>query len=704
MEEHFLILYLGVDYIIPVVDSVNGDMYRFTLDGDLRQWLYFQDDINSAGILYGKKFSQSASVGKEGCYGDYWKCVERHESPVIKGVKTPYVSLVKVSGMLDKIKDWYHKVTNDTSSHIPVYCLFEDAIPAGARKNFLKMLDAEYFEIRAFSVPFNSLLGVSVSGDLSLSEGKQIVIVEAAGRSLHLSSMINSHNEFVHCRESVWVELESENPVKKALVRHIVDVYQRNTNFFTPDALEREYRYHMESREADEWMTRAYETEAGESFSVVFTPSIDRDIRDVINVPKELVVRKQREACEPIVKAVRGFCKDIDYNSVLHYVFTGEMFANRELLDLATQNIAPKVIYRSYTYYPDIIHEYVFNGRGNPSEYVQRRENLADFDDIMRAQDSKRKSAMKWCSNSDKLNDFLGSLEKEIALVESIRDNLAKQIKSADLKVSGCLKTSDFDGAESHLQPLVDERQSIRQNLLVKVNNILGDHKKNMELYKEVSDYKYSEEIVKKIGRGIARLSEAVDGSEDTVGLKGHFAWMDGKQERIDYLRENYEEYKVLRKGYDRESNYLKKKALLAKMRSLTEESLPMDPENLSEILGRVSASVEYKSKMFGLKKVASKLNVIIDIGKGELPYDCVLVISDEHITVIDRRKYCLELPKGTYGIINESIDLPLPQCPNAGRLTLRVLVNEEASNSFVLVDPSKVSFNIEYVNLNEKK
>ena len=67
MGDYFLILYVGYDFIVPIIDSVKGDMYGYRRGNDNRLWLYFREDPDTTGVLYGREYRHNALMGKASC-------------------------------------------------------------------------------------------------------------------------------------------------------------------------------------------------------------------------------------------------------------------------------------------------------------------------------------------------------------------------------------------------------------------------------------------------------------------------------------------------------------------------------------------------------------------------------------------------------------------------------------------------------------
>ena len=55
MNDYFLILYVGNDYIVPIIDSLKGDMYEYRQGDDNRLWLYFHEETDTTDVTFGRE-------------------------------------------------------------------------------------------------------------------------------------------------------------------------------------------------------------------------------------------------------------------------------------------------------------------------------------------------------------------------------------------------------------------------------------------------------------------------------------------------------------------------------------------------------------------------------------------------------------------------------------------------------------------------
>ncbi|MEE1098898.1 MAG: hypothetical protein UHY58_03165 [Alistipes sp.] len=674
MEEYYLMLYLGADYIIPFIDSTKGNFFRYKSGSDGRLWLYFHEDVDSTDLLHGQDFYRPARMGKPSYFGEFWEHAERGDVISVHGVNTPYVELTKNSGMLKSLTEWYRSIVHSQSGAIPVVCIFSDSIPEGGRKNFMQMLSKSGFSIRSYSVSFSSLLAKNCA--LKPEYGKQIVLLEAAGNSVSLSSMIYLDDDFVSCGEATQCRYDGENPIKMALVKHVVDTNNREMGFFTEERLKSEYLYQMQY--ATQWLEQARKTPEDGSFLINYHLSIDSDRTYSLNVKKSFILSKQEDVARPILDTIDSFCERVGDANIVQYIYTGDIFSDEEMYEMASRLAPNKSNYVDSAYYGDVLHTY-------SKYYANFTESLDEFEVNMSQRANERESATAWFELAGRITD----IAKRVAAVEP---EFNVKVKALDERagialnsVETSLRSSKFDEADSALDALKDERGEIKGYISQCVERLLNEHVINRAIYDKVRSYTYANRIITEVNDSVSRICSSIERYEVIVKA------LEDVQHAIDYYRQNYAAYCNLRREFDRAQTLIEKRNLLEQMRPLTGEPLPDDPSDVTAVTGEISCKVLYKSGFLGFGKKPAKLEIRVKIGNVPLPYTSVLVVSDSPITFIDREKVCIELKKGEKGELIHTVDLPVKQFPKAKRLSVRIMVDRDLEQ---MADITKVSFN----------
>lgn len=674
MQEYYLMLYLGADYIIPFIDSSKGNFFRYKSGAEGRLWLYFHEDVDSTDLRYGQDFYRPARMGKASYFGNYWQEVDKGSEVSVHGVRMPYVELVKSSGMLRGISEWFYSIVHSQSGSIPVVCIFSDAIPHNGRKSFMQHLSKSGFSIRSYSLSFNRLLAKYCS--LKPGYGKQLVLLEASGNNISLTSMIYFDDEFISCSEGRRVEYDGENPVKMALAKHIVDSNNRETGFFTSEELKQEYTYQM--KYAESWLEQARRTPDDGSFLVTYTLSIDHEKSYTLNVKKSFILAKQEDTARPILVAIDDFCEKIGDDNIVQYLFTGDIFADEEMFMMASRNAPNKSCYIDSSYYGDVLHLY-------SKFYVELSESLDDFERNSAQRAKERESASAWFELAEKITDISKRVERLEPEFRTKVKRLAERANMALMSVESSLQCSKFDEAESAISALHDDRGEIKTYISESVEAVISEHVRNRAIYDRVRDYSYAGRIISGVDQGVEKMSRSIEEYNEIILAVKQV------EEAIDYYRRNYTTYCNLRAEFDRATTLIEKRRLLEQMRPLTGEKLPEDPSDVVAVVGELSYKVLYKSGFLGFGKKPYKLELRVKIGNLPLPYTSVMVVSDNPVTWIDREKVCIEIPKGTQGEILHTVDLPIKQFPKAKNLSVRIMVDRDLEQ---MADITKVSFN----------
>lgn len=683
MEEFILLLYIDSDYIVPLVDSTKGNLFRYNRGEDSRLWLYFREDCDTTDVLYGRDNYRPARMGKPSYFGDYWAQVEKGAVLTVQGLKTPCEELAKRSGLLQELSDWYRSLTY-RAHVVPTACIFAENIGHKARKRFLKMLSENGFAVRSFSVPFNSLLAAYCNKyhNVMPDYGSRMVVVSASGNDVDISSLIYWNQEYVSCSDSERVTYDGENPVKMALVKHIIDADNREHGFLTEERLKEEYRYQMPY--AEEWMKQLRRTAPDASCLIEYHLSLDPEVRYTRNVKKSFIVGKQQECAKPITEGIERYCRSIDPASISQYIFTGEIFADEEMFEMASFLSREKSIYVSSAAYGDVLHLYM-------ERYAGLEEPLNKYDRILAERDKARESASAWLELAERILDFQRRLDE---LHASYSERLAAYERYHETALNGVeemFRRSAFDEAQKALEKLQGKSDELAIYSKEQVGGLLNENSRNKNVYEKVSAYPYAGDIVK-------RMELSAHGLDVMVGRFAALYALVGEQwKRLEVYRDNYPLYLRLREEFNRATTLIEKRKLLEQMRPITGEVLPEDPSDVEAVEGTLSAEVAFKNGLFGLRRTAEELTVKVGLGSGRLPYHCVLVISDGPISDIDRSKVCFELPKGATGTVTERLKLPAAQFPKAEKLTVRLFIDKEKEP---MADIGKVSFNNCYVNL----
>lgn len=684
MDEYFLLLYIDRDYIIPVIDTVKGDLHHYKSGVESRMWLYFREDFDTTDVIFGQDNYRSARLKKDGYFGNYWNQVAKNESVNIHGTTVPYVKLIKMSGILSSLTKWYEATTQKTAVSIPTICIFSDSITNDARKSFLKFISKEKFSVRSYSKSFNSLVAAYCNklGRMSSDFGTRMVVINALGERIQLSSMIFWNDVYTDCDKPIEVSYDGENPVLMALAKHVVDKNNRDNSFLRPEQITTEYIYQMQYAPA--WLAKAARVSDEESFLIEYHLSIDPDIKYSLNISKSFITNKQKELSRPITDGIERYCADIDLSSVSQYIYIGEMFASKEMYKMCSKHAPQKSFYITYSHYAEILHLYLEN-YGLPSE------NISDFDKLMAQRISEREAATAWVNMADIIVDIQNKSTAILKDFKEILDRYFIAFETMNKAVSLALETSDFQKADTIVNDFLNESKAVRMYVQQTVSPLLNEDQCNLNRYESVSAYPYAKNIIGHVSTNVELLLDCVK-NYDTSCL-----YISKKEEQINHFRNNYPLYCKLRERFKNLSMLHEKRQILVEMKTITGESLPEDLGEADSVNGNISYDIEFEKKLFGFKKTASSLTLKIKIGDIPLPYACVLLISDRSITSLNRRFPQFEIKRGSTGVISQEFKLPFEQFPKTNTLVARVMIDTEKEH---LVDISKISFNNLYIQL----
>lgn len=677
--EDYILLYIDNDYIIPVIDTVAGDLHQYKSKTDSRLWLYFREDLDTTDVLFGQDNYRAARLNKAGYFGDYWNRLEKDDNVTIHGTSIPYVELVKVSGILSSIIKWYESTTQKLAINIPAICIFSDSISNESRKIFLNFLAKEKFSIRSYSKNFNSLVAAYCDKRISRGFGSRMIFVSASGNEVQLSTLIFDDNSYTDCREPLKIMYDGENPILMALVKHVVDKNNRDNGFLRQQQIEEEYIYQMQF--APNWFAKAKDVDEEGSFLIDYHLSIDQEIKYSLNVSKSFIVNKQKELSRPITDKIEIYCTQNNLADVSQYVYLGDIFASEEMYRICSKFAPQKSSYISVSHYPEILHLFL-------KMYELPSEQLSNFDEVMESCVAAREAANVWVANSDMINDILRrskQLSKEFnEYINKFADSLKVLFKSIDV----ALLTSDFTLANSFVDEFKDKNHYLKNYILQNITPLINEDQCNINNYEKVAAYQSAKNVINELTRNINSIlgaNEVYDKASKSI---------EEKLELIAMYKDHYHIYRKKRSEFDNATTLLEKRQLLEEMKGITGEQLPEDVKDVEPVVGTIDYRIESEKKFLGLKKEES-LIIDITIGETPLPYACLLLISDKTIVSFDRTLPNFPIEKGSVGTVSCTFKLPIANFSKAAKLIVRIMIDTEKEE---LVDISKISFNNLYI------
>ncbi len=684
MDEYFLLLYIDSDYIYPVIGTIGGDYHRYNTGGDPRLWLYFREDPNTTDLLYGQDNQRQARLNKSGYFGAYWNEVSLAKSIKVHGVNIPYIELIKSSGLIRTLVDWYSEITHKPAVSIPTICLFSESIEIKARKNFVNYISEDKFDIRSYSQSFTSLAAAYCNrrAKISAEASSRMVIISASGEEIQISSMIFWDGKFVECDEPVVVKYDGENPVLMALAKHIVDSNCREHTVLRDDQIEREYKYQMQF--AREWIKQAETISEDDTFRVKYHLSLDPQYDYYLNIRKSFILNKQRDLSRPITDAIEKYCSKFDVSNIKQYLYMGELFGEDDMYKLCTKHAPQKSVYIARDYYAEILNLYL-------KSYGVLKESLVDFEKIIKSKLDERRSATQWVKQEDKIIDLQNRVNKANKTLYEMLSVYQREYRCAIDASNNRLLTSDFDSAEDIVFQFSTKDSTISEFVQITVVSLLEEHECNINIYHEVSQYPYAKGKIDSINKDCDELEENYETFQKCC--KGIKVQVDN----IRKFRDNFPKYQKLKSDFERSKMLSEKRQLIAQMREITGEILPEDIGDKEAVKGKISSVVDYKKSFFGLFKKPSKLTITVSIGDTPIPYQAIVMISDQPIALVDKNMPNFIIKRGRNGIVVESFELPFKKFSKAKRLNIRLMIDNDKEN---VVDISKVSFNNHYVNL----
>lgn len=657
----YLELFIDTDYIIPVVDTYDGNLQKYSSEDGSRLWLYFYDSPYKSGVDSGKSNKAGFESGLPGYIGNFWQHIEKNTTYNNGIAEVAFCDLLEHSGILKKLRDFYNESVGEVPS-IPLVCIFSDSITLDARKKFLQYMKGRFFEILSHSVPMSELaIAKMLHGHRSIHPqfGDKIMLFQSSGKDLLLSYLTFDGSAFLSGEKPTVIANSGNAPVKKALIEFVVNKIDEHQGFLSAETRPKEYSYQMQF--ADEWLKKGKDRT---SFIIDdFHYSSDPSITYSCKVDCAYLRSIQENAIRDLLNTIDAYKKKVIKNDLLQVILMGDAFQDDLFQEKVIQVIGDS---RKITYLSDIdvqeaLHMYYYT-------YKELREDLNKIDVIYRQRINQSDAINMWVQSAEKLRSLLIDAQNVSSNYKIELERARKEYENQIAQWLVYMKQHQFDKAQSLIETEVTNKGNI-QALNVKADELISRSETYSNLYSKVAQFEGANRIVNSILSLLRQLSEMAGSWDELLNDRKE------KREQIDYFRNNYPLYKEKLNELKREGSYTVRQRIIEELKQLSLAPTPViDIEEL-----KISLQAEIiKSGSFFNKKKTLKVKVQVE-GNKELPCRCVLVISPKGLVRIRRDEaYVEDIEEGKKGTWEYTYDLPLPHTQKASELYLYFWPHED--------------------------
>lgn len=644
-----LLVYSDEDYLIPIIVDEDGKLCKYEATGDSsnRLWLYFQSSPN--GVFYDKAFKNRALFKEDSFYCNLWGALTTDETVSIGNQERPFWDLLRASSFIKDIIAFWGRSTTVSVNCIPTVYLFADSevITDDAKSHFIEKMEQEGFAPVSFSVnpiiPICKYIQKEISS-FKPSFGDSVLFLSSVGETLRFSSAVFDGESFLTDGRTRRVDNFGDAPLKNALIRYVVDSIDRSCGgiFATPARKEAEYRFQL--RNADKWFNIRRDRNGDfdvDDFKFSFDPESQS--------PRTTLVRgsfleaEQEDTVRQAIEKIKLFVNEVLRKDPCFIVFSGEAFEDDSFSSKILQKleIKEKIILTTNTFAKALFQYF--------NLFPDKEERFNNFKKISLGIQRENKGVSEWIRNASRIN----AIEKDLSICQK---DLEDALKSDDAilqemlnKCAAHLRKSRFEEARKALSlyelPSSRVVNSKKDALSVRSSSI-----EMAPIYERI-------EVVGKARQMVIWIHSLEDKIQSLSSVADENAsCICSKLARIDELEEKHPEYLVLKWKFEREKDFRTRKALLEKMRAITEEELP--EITLPHVSATLSANIVISGKFCKKTKIL-KFQVDIDSDK-QLPCDAELHIATKSLTSVeDRMCFSIDIPKGTAGSFSGELKLP---------------------------------------------
>ena len=620
-----LLLYIEEDYILPLAIDADGKVHEYAKDDENRLWLYFNSAEHS--VDNARKYRTNVSAAEYGYYGNIFKNIATDATAIIDGRDLPYFDLLKLSSVLNNIRQFYLDNTGDMSVNINTSYIFSESIGFDARKIFLASMQKNGFNPVSFSKSLSTvLMDYAIRTMPEVKFGDHTLIITSAADTLRLTSAVFDGDKWLSDGNFELVEGIGDAPLKKAFIKYVVEQVDKNRGYLTTkEKFQKECEW--QNQNAERWLSRA--DAAGNIYVPDFAYSFDADVKYSCDISKRFLDAVLEDAVRNAVSQIISYKNRIMDKHIAYVILCGPAFDDNDFVNMMRNSLDnPSYLCLPNSRMPKALQVFF-------EKHYDLEEDFNKYDSAVESILKSRAAISTWVESAGKIRSLWEGLNETVPELDAA---LAEDVKRFEEMLQMCderLSHSDFKGAYDKLNtyPLPSMRSTTAVHA---VNEYLRKANDLNPIFDKIRAVDGARLVVDQIEtvcenlhaeNGLLSLAKALPLLLDRKRNDGAYA---GEEQRdsVAYYESHYDEYISLRSQFNVSNNIKEKRELIALMEKITKEQLP--DLTIRHVAVELTAELKVeKTGFLGLKKNMEVRYSMKVKGKETLPCDAVINISN---------------------------------------------------------------------------
>ena len=668
MAVSYLQIYLDTDYILPIAVGGDGNVVKYkNQQGDSRLWLYFSKATGGAAYETGVAQKANFEAHLDGHLGDFWKHLEAGDP--VPGEPFGYVDLLEVANVLTALREWAGVILGTETPSVVLN--FATTIGVKARRVLVDYLQRKGFLVRSYSVELSDLLAAKIVYDhpttMQRTFGDQLLIMQGTGRTILLSTMTWCGDCFMQGDRPTEISRQGDEFKKQALATMVVDKMEQKNNMLNPEEVPGEIAY--QTQFAERWLAgREGDTIWAEGFHYSYNPSkiyppIPIDARQL-----DLVVADNIRETE---RLVTKFYRENIKGNHLHTIMVGDVFRDELFCShcVDVTNSKDKCTFFNDNAVQEAMGRYFY-------VYADLTEAVDELERRYLTQENERERIRKYVKNAELLGLLRDSIKASALQMEAAIAGVKARTREVEEAWESNMQKSRFDEAERLLS-----RMSQSDELLAAQVQVLKAMQQKEANASTLTDlHQLGQPHVQQVLDGIEQGYEQLQQLQvAATNLEKH---PNELKERVQHYRDVYSVYLDYKRKLEGEQSLGGKRRVLAEMKDKDLTMEPLPKVDVETVTAKLTCDIEVqKSGFLGMKK-QKFLHVAMQMeGGAELPFPCVLQITDRNQIEVNRRGWYADLDEG---VNNWEKTIPFEELPVSERGVLVVQLLPDEAHAYL--------------------
>ena len=620
-----LLLYIEEDYILPLAIDADGKVHEYAKDDENRLWLYFNSAEHSVDNAC--KYRTNVAAAEYGYYGNIFKNIATDATAIIDGRDLPYFDLLKLSPVLNNIRQFYLDNTGDMSANINTSYIFSESIGFDARKIFLASMQKNGFNPVSFSKSLSTVLMDYACRTMpEVKFGDHTLIITSAADTLRLTSAVFDGDKWLSDGNFELVEGVGDAPLKKAFIKYVVEQVDKNRGYLTTkEKFQKECEW--QNQNAERWLSRA--DASGNIFVPDFAYSFDADVKYSCDISKRFLDAVLEDAVRNAVSQIISFKNRIMGKHIAYVILCGPAFDDNDFVNMMRNSLDnPSYLCLPNSRMPKALQVFF-------EKHYDLEDDFDKYDSAVESILKSRAAISTWVESAGKIRNLWEGLNETVPELDAA---LAEDVKRLDEMFQMCderLSHSDFKGAYDKLNtyPLPSMRSTTAVHAVNECIRKANDLNPIFDKIRAVDGARLVVDQIENVceslfaENGLLSLAKALPLLLDRKRNDGAYA---GEEQRdsVAFYESHYDEYISLRSQFNVSNNIKEKRELIALMEKITKEQLP--DLTIRHVAVELTAELKVeKTGFLGLKKNMEVRYSMKVKGKETLPCDAVINISN---------------------------------------------------------------------------